>query len=89
MAIIVVVLAWPVPIRAVVSGGIAGAFVDSLLGATLQERRWCPACGRFTERPVHRCGAATIVRGGMAGFGNDGVNLVSVVAGAIVTVLLS
>ena len=40
-------------------GGIAGAIVDSLLGATVQARRWCDTCSRETERQVHDCGAAT------------------------------
>ena len=30
--------------------------VDSVLGATVQARRWCDTCARETERPTHDCG---------------------------------
>jgi uncharacterized protein (TIGR00297 family) len=50
---------------AVASGGIAGATADTLLGAWLQERRWCDVCGAATERAIHDCGASTIHQGGL------------------------
>ena len=80
---------WGTPSFAIVTGGVAGALLDSMFGATIQERRWCEQCHRATERHVHRCGSPTRVRGGMRRFGNDAVNLTSVVAGAMVTRLLS
>jgi uncharacterized protein (TIGR00297 family) len=73
-------------------GGVAGALADSLLGALLQERRRCVACGALTERRVHNCqtaGAATDVVGGVRGLDNDGVNLTSTVIGAVVAGVLS
>lgn len=82
-------MSWPVPLHATIAGGLVGGLVDSLLGATIQERRWCPACGRATERRVHHCGAMTEHRGGVAGFGNDAVNLTSVIAGAVMGGVLS
>ena len=63
------------------AGGIVGGLADSLLGATLQVRRWCDACSLATERPRHDCGAETRVTGGIVGFDNDMVNLFSVIAG--------
>lgn len=69
-------------------GGVVGAFVDTLLGATLQARRWCPACRRVTEQPVHRCGTTTTHAGGIAAMTNDAVNLTSTVVGALVAVAL-
>ena len=80
---------WPVSFTAVVLGGIAGALTDSVLGGTLQERRWCDVCAEATERRVHDCGASTRHGGGMTRLDNDAVNLTCCTAGAIVTSLLS
>ena len=77
------------------AGGIAGGLADSLLGAAVQERRRCPACGALTERRAHDCrgvgveGIATDVVGGVRGFDNDWVNLTSTVIGALVAAVLS
>lgn len=80
---------WPVPFTAVALGGLAGAMADSLLGATLQTRRWCDVCAKPTERPVHNCGNQTRRTGGLRGFDNDAVNAVCSGVGALVTLLLS
>jgi uncharacterized protein (TIGR00297 family) len=80
---------WPVPFIAVILGGLAGAMADSLLGATLQARRWCDVCAKPTERPVHSCGNRTRRTGGLRGFDNDAVNAVSSGVGALVALLLS
>lgn len=74
---------------AVTMGGIAGAVADSLAGALIQERRWCPACERATERAVHDCGSRTERAGGIARFDNDGVNLLATIVGAAVAAALS
>ncbi|MBO8141348.1 MAG: DUF92 domain-containing protein [Firmicutes bacterium] len=42
---------------AAAGGGVIGMAFDSILGATVQERFWCPACRTGTEKRVHRCGA--------------------------------
>jgi uncharacterized membrane protein len=70
-------------------GGLGGALADTLLGATLQERDWCPRCARETEQRIHRCGTRTEHRRGLPGFGNDAVNLTSTVLGAAIAVLWS
>jgi uncharacterized protein (TIGR00297 family) len=67
---------------AVTLAGIAGASADSVLGATLQERRWCARCERATEQRVHHCGASTGISGGVPGFDNDAVNFAATVVGA-------
>ncbi|MGI8400880.1 MAG: DUF92 domain-containing protein [Gemmatimonadaceae bacterium] len=80
---------WPVPFTAVALGGMAGALSDSLLGATLQSRRWCDRCEKSTEQLVHDCGNATRPTGGVEGLDNDAVNAVCSVVGALVALLLS
>lgn len=79
---------WPVPFGAVALGGLAGALADSLLGATVQARRWCERCETSTERLVHSCGTPTRHAGGLAGFDNDAVNAVCSAVGALVALLL-
>jgi uncharacterized protein (TIGR00297 family) len=68
--------------------GTAAALADSVLGAMLQERRWCDTCARATERSVHDCGTVTRQVGGMPGVDNDAVNLVSTIIGAVTAALL-
>ncbi|WNG58879.1 DUF92 domain-containing protein [Archangium gephyra] len=67
-----------------VLAGVAGSLVDSLLGATVQDVRWCDACGRETERRVHRCGRSARPLRGFSWLGNDTVNVVATAAGALV-----
>lgn len=78
-------LAWQEGV-AVAIGGVAGALADTLVGATVQERRWCPRCHEATECRTHDCGSATERRGGWARVDNDAVNLTSTVVGAAVAV---
>ena len=67
--------------------GVAGMLVDSALGASVQGRFECPACGAPSEWRRHRCGAATVWRGGVPWLTNDGVNAAATgfaaVAGAL------
>lgn len=72
----------------VLAAGIVGTIVDSLAGAALQRRMWCDACEASTEMPTHHCGALTRHTGGLAFVGNDGVNLVATVSGAVVGAML-
>jgi len=72
---------------AVAVGGCAGALADTLLGAWLQERRWCPRCTTETEQHTHRCGTATVHHRGVSGLNNDVVNLLCTLVGAVVGLL--
>lgn len=70
-------------------GGFAGSLVDSVLGATVQERRWCPACEKETEQRVHRCGTPTVHRTGLAWMNNDTVNALCAATGAGVALIVA
>ena len=71
----------------VAAGGIAGAFADSLLGATVQARYRCPSCGVVGEARRHDCGAAGELAAGLGWMTNDTVNLVATLVGAAAAVL--
>ncbi|NUO64771.1 MAG: DUF92 domain-containing protein [Gemmatimonadaceae bacterium] len=64
------------------AGGLAGAVADTVLGATLQERRRCLGCGDYTERLVHSCGSRSRHARGIPGFNNDLVNLAASLIGS-------
>lgn len=69
--------------------GMLGSLLDSLLGATLQASYRCPACGSETEQhPRHVCGAQTEHLRGLSWMGNDMVNLLCSVAGALVAMAI-
>jgi uncharacterized protein (TIGR00297 family) len=75
---------WPVAIA-----GVAGALADSLLGATVQERRWCPKCALQCETDPHFCGSATEHQSGLGWLSNDAVNLAATLTGAAVAAVLA
>lgn len=70
-------------------GGVAGALVDSLLGASVQGARWCDTCARGTERLRHDCGALTRHVRGVSWLDNDVVNFLSGLAGGLLAAWLA
>ena len=64
--------------------GVIGSLVDSLLGATAQGIYYCDACGKETERELHRCGNRTRLMRGWRALNNDWVNLLGTLVGAVV-----
>ena len=70
-----------------IAAGVGGSLADSVLGATIQERRWCDACAEPTERSVHLCGCATRRVGGIAGLNNDVVNALASSVGFVLGIL--
>jgi uncharacterized protein (TIGR00297 family) len=64
-------------------GGVAGSVTDSLLGALVQEQRWCEKCGVRTEFPVHTCGDRTTRVSGVPRLNNDAVNFLGVFVGGL------
>lgn len=90
IAIAARLLHWPLEAAvAAVAGGVAGALIDSLLGALWQAKRRCPRCDVGTERAVHLCGTTTERAGGISWLDNDGVNFLSGAAGAVVALLVA
>ncbi len=92
-AVFVAILAWlmgstPVIARYVAVGGVAGAVIDSIIGATVQARRWCDTCERETERPIHDCGSLTRPLRGLTWLDNDVVNFLSNAGGGALAALL-
>ncbi len=89
VATVAKLLGWPSRLAmAVAVGGVVGAVVDSVIGATAQSRRWCDACERETERLTHDCGATTRPHRGIEWLDNDVVNFLSNAAGGILAALL-
>lgn len=77
------VLRWPAHVAiAAAVGGVAGAMADSVLGATLQQRRRSKRTGRLTERRREADGTPTVHAGGLDWFDNDGVNFAATLIGA-------
>ncbi len=72
---------------AAIVGGFAGSLGDSVIGASVQVRRWCPRCEKPTERAVHVCGTTTDIVGGIRWIDNDVVNVLSSLAGALIGAL--
>lgn len=90
VAAVAALAGWPPLVcMAAIVGGVIGSTLDSLLGATLQTRRWCEHCDRATERERHDCGRSTRHIGGMEWFGNDAVNAVSSAAGGLAAMLIA
>jgi uncharacterized protein (TIGR00297 family) len=81
-------LSWDLTLAATL-GGLAGAFFDSFMGATIQAIYYCPACRKETERsPFHTCGTPTQQIKGWPWLNNDWVNFVCSLVGAITTATL-
>ncbi|MDQ8169030.1 MAG: DUF92 domain-containing protein [Gemmatimonadota bacterium] len=75
--------AWIVAVAAV-----TGALVDTVVGAFVQQLRWCPRCAAVTEQRTHACGTDTVAHTGWHWLTNDQVNLVCTLAAALTAVLL-
>ena len=70
------------PLIALISG-LAGSFLDSFLGATVQVMYYCPTCSKETERQIHNCGTRTQPLRGVSWMNNDTVNLLATMFGGI------
>lgn len=76
-------IGWPRAVAAAAFlAGMLGMIMDSVLGATVQARRFCPGCRAETEQPVHHCGRPTLASRGVRWMDNDMVNLLATLSGA-------
>jgi uncharacterized protein (TIGR00297 family) len=90
IGVVMITLGWTSTLAIRVTlAGVFGAIVDTLLGATVQARRWCDACARETERSTHDCGCETRRLRGLGWLDNDLVNFLSGLAGGLLAALLS
>ncbi len=64
------------------AGGVVGTLADSVLGATVQGRYHCAACGGEVERVAHGCPGEAKHTRGIRWIDNDVVNLLGTAAGA-------
>jgi uncharacterized protein (TIGR00297 family) len=76
-------VSWGALLVLIVGSGLAGAFMDSLLGATLQAQYVDSATGHRSERPPAEAGAQPPVRG-WRWLRNDAVNVTGTATGAAV-----
>ncbi|MFO8035524.1 MAG: DUF92 domain-containing protein [Anaerolineales bacterium] len=80
---------WERGVFIITLAGLTGSLVDSLLGASVQAMYFCPKCGKETEQhPLHSCQTPTLYDRGWIWLNNDGVNLLSSVAGGWFSVFL-
>jgi uncharacterized protein (TIGR00297 family) len=68
--------------------GFAGMMADSLAGTALQGRFHCPRCDHPSEWKIHRCGSATVRRGGLPWVNNDAVNFLATSLAALAALIL-
>lgn len=73
----------------VVVAAVGGVLVDTVLGALVQHRRWCPSCETATEQRRHLCGTDTRHHGGWRWLGNDEVNVACTASAAMAAWLLT
>lgn len=89
MAATVLIIGWSRQIAAAAFfAGAAGMIIDSILGATVQARRFCTGCDTETEQPLHHCGRATEMIRGVRWLDNDMVNVLATLSGALIAALI-
>ncbi|MFA5806290.1 MAG: DUF92 domain-containing protein [Melioribacteraceae bacterium] len=71
----------------IITTGVFGCMIDSILGATIQAQNKCSVCNKVTERNVH-CGTEADHFSGYKWINNDVVNFFSGVAGALFLLFL-
>ena len=89
-AVLIALLAWaldlPAPAFGIAAAGVAGMLADSVLGATVQARYVCAACGETVETLRH-CESTTGYVRGLRWMTNDTVNALGTGTGAAAAAL--
>jgi len=67
--------------------GWLGEVVDSLVGATLQAKYFCPRCRTLTDKEVHVCGERARFNCGFKFIGNETTNIIATLAVAVLSLL--
>lgn len=89
MAALLRVLPQALPVLLIcLGGGMAGAVVDSVLGAVVQRKGYCAVCHKATESLRH-CGEKTLRTGGVSFIENNIVNLLATIVGAAGALVLA
>jgi len=57
--------------------GWLGEILDSIVGATLQVKYFCPNCRKLTDKSIHKCGTKTEYYGGFKLVTNEVTNLIA------------
>ncbi len=57
--------------------GWLGEILDSVVGATLQVKYFCPRCKKLTDKKIHKCGLKTKYYGGFKIVSNEVTNLIA------------
>ncbi|KMJ60114.1 hypothetical protein AB685_04565 [Bacillus sp. LL01] len=76
------------PVLLIITMGVVGCFIDTILGATIQSAFRCKVCGKLVEKKVHCHQPTTLVKG-MAFVNNDVVNISSIVIATVLIFLIS
>lgn len=66
----------------IIFSGMIGAYIDSVLGASVQLQNKCTICGEITERKIH-CGQSANQFSGIKFITNDFINFTAAVSGAV------
>lgn len=82
-------IGWETTMITLTVAGFGGSLLDSLLGATIQEKRWCPECKKHTEKRIHTCGTPTRLTGGLRWVSNDVVNVSCTIVGATIAGIIA
>ncbi|MGC9096239.1 MAG: DUF92 domain-containing protein [Infirmifilum sp.] len=61
----------------IIALGWLGEVLDSVVGATLQKKYYCPRCKTLTDKTMHSCGEKTLPAGGFSFITNEVTNLIA------------